>query len=144
LIDFVNKHHRLLRRNKTGIPHGLGEDVNDPTTWLRARFSAALRMPKALSALIDETLPEAFGPPGAPGDPEKIVFVAATIASIYLDALRWSSRVRTANIDQRFARLSMIASSMVDDRIRQIADFGPHVLDTWQEALAAPETSQRE
>ena len=44
------------------------------------------------------------------------------------------------NIDQRFGRLSMIASGMVDDFIRQIAEFGPQVRRTWTKALAEPET----
>jgi hypothetical protein len=140
LIDFVNKHHRLLRRIQTRIPIGLGEDVNEPLTWLRARFADGLRMPQALAALISGTLPAALGPPGVPGDAEKIVFVAATFGDIYLDALQWCARVRAANIEPRFGQLSMIASGMVDDLIQQIADFGPYVMKTWEEALAAPET----
>jgi len=143
LIDAVDSHHRSRRRHETGIPLGLGEDVSDPLDWLRSRFSDMLRMAAALNNLINETLPEALGPTGVPGDAEKIVFVADTMADVYADALRWSARIRSANIRKRFDQLKLIASRMVDDFIRQIRELGPYVRDTWEAALAAPSTGER-
>lgn len=112
LIDAVNKHHYLRRRHETGIPLGLGEDVDDSLTWFRARFSDALRMAAALSALVNKTLQEALGPPGVAADAEKIIFVADTMGDIYADALRWYARIHAANIDERFQPLSSIVSGM--------------------------------
>ncbi len=140
LIDGVSAHHRLRRRHETGIPLGLGEDVKEPLAWFGARFSDTMRMAKALSALMNETLQEALGPKGVSGDAERLIFVADTIADIYGDALHWSARMRAANIDGRYDLLRSIVSKMVDDLIRQVREFGPYIRDTYETAIAAPPT----
>ena len=99
-------------------------------------------MAAALGDLLNKTLQEALGPAGVAGDAEKIVFVADTMADVYADALRWSARIRSANIEKRFDRLKLIVSRMVDDFIRQIREFGPHVRDTWEAALTTPSTDE--
>lgn len=140
LIDGVHGHHRSRRRHETGIPLGLGEDVQDPLTWLRARFGDAMRMSQGLSTLLNTTLQEGLGPEGVPGNAEKIVFVAETIADVYADALQWSARIRAANMDEHFTQLRSIVSRMLDDLIRQVREFGPDAKSTFEAALAAPKT----
>jgi uncharacterized protein DUF4062 len=137
LIDAVNKHHYLKRRHEAGIPLGLGEDVNDPIPWFRARLSDAMRMSQGLNALVNDTLQDALGPSGIAADAEKIIFVADTIGDLYGDALRWHARITAANIDERFRQLSSVLSRMVNDLIQQIGGFGVTVRDTFEHAIAA-------
>jgi len=142
LIDATNRHSRLLRSHETGIPFGLGEDVDDSLNWMRRRFGDAKRMARGVTAILEGPLQDALGPPGTPGDAEKLVFLADTIASAYADALRWSARIRAANLDKRLHRARMIASKMMDDFVHQVGAFGPYLLKTVEEAIALPLTGE--
>ena len=134
LTDAVAKERDLRRRYDLGIPLGLGEDVDDPMAWFHRRMADALRAAAGLSHLFQGPLQEALGPPGVSGDPERIVFVAETVGAIYRDVLTWASRTRAANIDSRFDTLKQILSDLVADVIRQVSEFGPHVLNSIREA----------
>lgn len=140
LTDGVARHRRLSRTHALKVPIGFGEDVQDPLAWIQARFSDARRLSATLGQLMNTDLQDAFGPPGTPGDTGAIVFVADTIADLYRDALLWSLRLRTANVDDRFQVVTAAVGDMMDDVIRQVAVFGPNVKSQIQAALAAPKT----
>ncbi len=63
LTGAVDKYHYLRRRHETGIPFGLGEDVDDPMLWVAARFSDALRISGGMTVIFNKTLQDALGPP---------------------------------------------------------------------------------
>ena len=140
LRDGVARHRRLARTHALKIPIGFGEDVQDPLAWIRTRLMDARRLTSSLNDLIKGALQEALGPEGAPGDTGAIVFVADTIADLYRDALLWSLRLRTANIDERFQQMAAALGDMMDDVVQQAAKFGPYAKAQVEEALAAPKT----
>ncbi len=140
LEDGVARHRRLARTHALKMPIGFGEDVQDPLKWIQARFSDAQRLARTLNDLMNVTLQEALGPPGTPGDPDAIVFVADTMADLYRDSILWSLRLRTANVDERFQRVMAAIGDMMDNLVQQVAAFGPDVKAQIKEALAAPKT----
>ena len=140
LRDGVARHRRLARTHALKIPIGFGEDVQDPLAWIRTRLMDARRLTSSLNDLMKGALQEALGPEGAPGDTGAIVFVADTIADLYRDALLWSLRLRTANVDERFQQMAAALGDMMDDVVQQVAKFGPYAKAQVEEALAAPKT----
>ncbi|MGE3403352.1 MAG: DUF4062 domain-containing protein [Vicinamibacterales bacterium] len=135
-VDAVGQHYRERSRHRAGVVVGLGEDVQDPLDWIQRRLSEATRFAGTANKLINETLPIAFGPAGEPGNAEAIVLVAETIGEMYLQALKWHGRLRTANIDDQFDRLRDLISSMLDEYIRQIEEFGLDLRDRIEAAVA--------
>ena len=139
LRDGVARHRRLARTHALKLPIGFGEDVQDPLAWIQNRCSDARRLIKTLNDLFG-AIQKAFGPAGTPGDTSAIVFVADTIADLYRDSLLWALRVRTANVGERFQRITTAVGDMMDDVVQQLAQFGPHVKAQIEAALAAPKT----
>jgi len=144
LTDAIAKHARLRRRHELAIPLGLGEDVDEPIRWIQGRFQDAMRLAGGMSALINGELQNAFGPPGTPGDRERIVFVAESLGELYEDALRWADRLRTANIDANFAPVLKPVARMLDDAIEQVEKFGPAVRSSLEAALEAAKTGGKQ
>lgn len=142
LIDAVRRQHRLRRRHRLNVTVGSGDDVRDPIAWLNARFREARRFIETLDRLFGDTVQRGLGPPGQPGDAETLWFVAETVGEIYRDVLTWSSRLRTANVDERFERATLIAGRMCDLVIEQIEAYGPQLKAKLEEALATPEPSE--
>lgn len=140
LRDGVVRHRRLARTHALKMSIGFGEDIPTPLEWIKARFGDARRLAKTLNDLVNVALQEALGPPGTPGDAGAIVFVADTMADLYRDAILWSLRLRTANVDERFLRVTAVVADMMDDLVQQIARFGPGVKERIEEALAASKT----
>ena len=136
LRDGVARHRRLARTHALKLPIGFGEDVQDPLAWIQNRCSDARRLIKTLNDLFG-AIQKAFGPAGTPGDTSAIVFVADTIADLYRDSLLWALRVRTANVGERFQRITTAVGDMMDDVVQQLAQFGPHVKAQIEAALAA-------
>lgn len=109
---------------------------------MQARFNDARRLGKTLNILFDGALQEGLGPPGEPGDVETLAFVAEAIGDLYQDALMWSVKLRTANLDERFQTLVSIVGGMMDHLIERVEAFGPYVKRTVEEALAASRTDE--
>ena len=128
LVDAIRAHHRAQRRNQLGIPFGLGEDVNQPFEWLKSRFQDAQRLPTALTELVDNQLPVALGSTGTPPDAERIVFLFESMGALYADALRWTERVRAANIHEAFRPVLAPLGLMLNDVISEFEQFSADLL----------------
>ena len=140
LIDEVEKCVDLKRNYEIGVVLGVGDYVplEDVHPWALGRLSELNRMASAMSKLTNQTLPEAFGPPGTPGDPEAIVFVARRLAEVYRRALEWAQGVRRASVDERLSAVLTELAGFTDDIIGQIERIGPQLLAGISEALAQP------
>ena len=136
LIDAVNRHYRDREAHRHDVALGLGEDVEKPIEWIRRRLSDALRLLAAANTLVNTSLPIALGPPGTPADPEMITSIAASLGQIYGDALKWQNRVTTANLDERFHRVTSLVGGMLNDVIEEIEKFGPRSQHAIEAALA--------
>src|SRR6266496_1457980 len=62
LVDALKEHDRLRRRYEAGIPLSAGEDVNDATKWISARFADAQRMIHSLNTSSKSDASGSTGP----------------------------------------------------------------------------------
>ena len=57
--------------------------------WVSNKWGALQRIVSTMNTLVEGVLREALGPPGTAGDPERILYVAKTLAAAYASAIQW-------------------------------------------------------
>jgi hypothetical protein len=137
LIDGVADVAGLRREHEETLAIELGEDVADPISWVQFRFDDLKRLVDSLNSLIKNSVAGAFAPDTHTLD--GLVFAAQSIVRIYVTFLKWSRRVRTANLDAQFEELRRLLARFADDAIAEIANFGQRMQSTIHDALALPE-----
>jgi len=107
--------------------------------WASTRFAELQSLCSAFAKLFNETAQEAFGPPGKPGDPESIMFVAKQIGAVYREAIAWSKRVQLTISEKRFEAVMREMAEFTNDIIAKIESFGPSLLRQIDDVLLLPE-----
>ena len=79
----------------------------------------------------------AFGKPGEPGDPQRIIELAESVIADYRELLDWSARLRLAGLPARFRQVFDLASDYTDSPLRQFHDFVDHVVHDLDDLPAA-------
>ena len=59
------------------------------TQWIQEKNSEAMQIAANFNALFDRALITALGPPGQPGDPEGIVYIAKRLGDMYRSFMEW-------------------------------------------------------
>jgi hypothetical protein len=141
LIDEVDSYADLKRRYQLGIALGPSDDVPilDLQAWWRPRVAELWAIVSAVAKLVNEAARDAFGPPGTPGDPRAIVFVAREIGAAYGHAIEWSLRVRRSTGHEHLLPVLTAMASFPDDLIQTIEALGPQTQQKIQSAIEAPE-----
>jgi hypothetical protein len=101
------------------IAFGEAERMAEDTfhNWVTRKFSELKALVRGVMALFGAPLEEAMGPPGKPGDADKILFIARRVVRGYEEALAWSNRVRRTSADDHWQGL-----------IEELAEFANGVL----------------
>lgn len=82
--------------------------------WASERLSELVGLSDALQTLFGNPLTEALGPPGQPGDPAKILYVAQRIVTVYVEALAWAQRVRSISAEDHWMPAAEELAAYVD------------------------------
>jgi Domain of unknown function (DUF4062) len=138
LSDEVEASEDLLRQHQLGILLGPGERAPSEGMghWIGTQIAELERIVAAADILINQSLQEAFRPPGTPGDIAEIVFVARQLGAAHRHAVEWSQRLRRAHVPERFESLINEMAKFSDNVIEQLGNFGPNVLRQLEEGLA--------
>jgi hypothetical protein len=99
----------------------------------RAIATMSAETPSVERLLSPESQEWAFGPPGSPGDPERIVHLARRVAGIYEFLLDWSANIRATATPEEYSRLYDLVArfaaqpivesrAFIDDVILKLAD----------------------
>ena len=105
VLDELQSHSPAKRDHELGLVLGVASyiSIENFTDWSARRMAELQRIAGALSTLLGGPLQDALGPPGTPGDSEKIVFIAQRIGRAYSEALEWTQRMRRAAGDGLWA-----------------------------------------
>jgi hypothetical protein len=106
-----------IKRDVTyGISLGKGESFTGVqcAPWLIAKDYELIRILNALERLANEACPEAVGPDGVAGDPEKIVYVAQRIGHAYREALEWKLDFDRLIVDEPFLKCAGISAAFAN------------------------------
>ncbi len=98
---------------------------SDGLSWLAAKLVSIDTIVSNLGrVLADDAQTAAFGPPGEPGDPQRIIHLAERFTGIYGEILDWSASLRATGFDARTLRHAAdIEARFADGPIRRIRAF---------------------
>jgi hypothetical protein len=131
------------RRNGRYVPEEEGVDS------LQRNFANLGELTNSFERILDARVQEAaFGRPGEPGDPDRIIHLARRFVSVYEDLLDWSAEIRgTGAATAAIRRLLDNEARWTDQPIgemRQFVDGMVREMDTLTERLEAGENIELE
>ncbi|WP_410626143.1 toll/interleukin-1 receptor domain-containing protein [Amycolatopsis sp. cmx-8-4] len=116
-------------------PHnGTVVDDEEGLTLLSTKLTSVATIVSNIDRVLSpEAQVAAFGEPGEPGDPERIIHLASRLTSIYGELLDWSADLRAIGIaDDSLRRAANAEARLADDpirKIRQLVQIYMHGLD---------------
>lgn len=145
LADCLKEHTSLRRDWEYAVTFGATESrgTADLFTWSQNQLAQLTRIGNGLSKLVNVALQEALGPPGVPGNPEALVYVARRISDGYREAIQWSLRFRCITVDPEFTELTRILGHFSSDIIQKVEGFSARLLSGLESQLTLP-PEQRE
>nr|WP_269084163.1 toll/interleukin-1 receptor domain-containing protein [Sorangium cellulosum] len=109
-IDELDRISDLRRDLKYGVSRGPVLRLSDSEVlhWISGQIAEIRHIAGSITAVTNSGLEEAMGPPGVPGDPEKIIYVARRIVDGCREAIEWTFRLRRLSVDEEFDKLVSI------------------------------------
>lgn len=124
-----------------GVVLGTGEHLKEPAEifdWMDRKIIQAERIVDTSKQLVNVALQEALGPPGSPGDAERIVYVSQRLAETYRHAVEWATETKRVSAPELFEKAISVLGTFLDDMIENIETFSKHVIKEFEAAIAAP------
>ena len=137
----IRRHADLRRDSQYGLCLGPARflKAREFMEWVRGKLAEAQAMTAAAMTVVKEVLPAAFGPQGAPGDAEAIMYAAKRIADIYRAGLEWKLDFPRVVVPNEFQRLRLLAACLCDNFPSEIEEF----CRTFREAVPRAIAAQR-
>lgn len=128
----------LTREYHSGFRLGFSEHVRsaEAVDWFETRMHEFLELIATANYLVNEAAPDAFGPPGTPGDPEKIIWVASTMSRTLKMALEWAILVRRARVEQPWTQVATELAKTPTELIAELQDFPRRAMKDLAAAIA--------
>ena len=124
--------------------NGVVLDDADAFSWIVNNFSLIESVTNSLDRILSVPAQDAaFGLPGEPGDPDRILHLADRFAKVYEECLDWAAKLRGTTIsDPNLREAADAQARLVDQPIQVMRDFVATFVkqaDTWTDRLAAGE-----
>ncbi|AUX30512.1 MULTISPECIES: SIR2 family protein [Sorangium] len=133
LSKVIDDEFRALFEKRSDMRFGFAEgpplrlEGIDVLQWIQDQYDTARRIPANISVLFGTAFEEAMGPPGVPGDPEKIAYVAKRVAGEYRKVIEWDVQWRRLSNQPELSRIVALSRSAAN---RLAACF-----ESWSEEL---------
>lgn len=101
-------------------------------SWISSRCDDLLSMITAINTVFDEKIPEAWGPPGEPGDALKIKRVADNIAIVSEDLLEWEIEVKFTTPPEAFSRVKELVANWASPIFDQLETISSKLSDIFK------------
>lgn len=107
------------------LPRGPRRIPSESPSAVLSRETAELsRYMETLDRVFDpEVLESAFGPPGTPGDPRRILHVARGVLQVYESMMDWAAELRSTSLASDYHDILELTARMADGPVRQTRDF---------------------
>lgn len=105
--------------------------------WILGQLERIRRLIESLMKLGNESLLEALGPSGVPGDPELLLYVARRMGEAVREVLNWTLDFLNVSVPDDLQRLVKLSSEFSKDAIENIFSFPDRMDSMLTEALEA-------
>ncbi len=104
---------------------GVNLTDNEAATILSRELGALHVAIDSFNRVLDPAVQEqAFGRPGEPGDPDRVIHLGKRFASVYGDFMTWAANLRGAGIsNEHLRRAAQIESRFVDQSLLEMRSF---------------------
>jgi hypothetical protein len=136
-VDEVELRSDKIREYKEGLKLVSTTFVKaeDTPEWFLTRFHELECWVEAANCLLNESVQEAMGKPGEPGNAEHIVWISRMFGIILDQLIEWASKVRCIRVESPFDKATSEGSLLADDLISQIQNFPKICLQQVEEAI---------
>lgn len=121
------------------IVFGQGEYLDEPQKvfhWIHRKLAEQRRFVSIADTIINRALSEAFGEPGVPGDPIKIMYVAQRLAAFYRAGIQWAIDARRVSVKRRYQELIDTLATFPENMIKEIEDYSQKCFTSIEDAIA--------
>jgi hypothetical protein len=124
-LDELDRRVWALRDYDSQLAIGPSEDVTGRPAidWARTRLHELENLAAVANHLVKVSVPEAFGTPVKPSNPEHIVWLSRTFGQSLDAALEWTARIRRVRCDPVLADVFTELAAMSGEFIREFRDF---------------------
>ena len=98
-------------------------NINDLIDFLLSKVNYIGKIVANINILFETVLPDALGPPGKPGDVEKIIFAGQKFGFIYNELLKWGLEFKLLSVDDEWMSLVTATSKMWESPIADIDQY---------------------
>jgi hypothetical protein len=127
LSDEISRLANIKRDLNYGLALGkavkLGGNPSAVMEWLGRKIGEIMSFVDSANVLFKAAIPNAFGPPGEPGDVEEIVYAAKRLAEVYKRILEWTIEFRCIQVEDEFSHLIELIPRMSHNAIEEIEAF---------------------
>lgn len=124
--------------HKIGVGTGRAiAGLADLLQFVREKNNQAARIVAAMNTLLNSVAPDALGPTGVAGDPEKILYVSERFGQCYRELLEWKLDYYRTNVPEWAEALKRVASSMLDESVTESERFVDEAVERIKQALTA-------
>lgn len=140
LADEIKSASLIKRELTSGVTFGPYKYLDDgeALTWIRWQMDEMASIGSGMTHLINEELRSAIGPPGLPGDPEAIAFVAMRIGAAYKRSIDWTIQWRKIRTNECFDGIVGLGPRWTANFIPQIEEWCALVQRKVAEFVASP------
>lgn len=136
--DAVVQRGDLLNALDERLRHGKAENVplEDAIRWTETRFHELEALAESANRLANDAAMRAFGPPGEPGSPDLIVWVATQLGDLLETAIGWAQSVNRACVAAPFDEVTPEMARFADQVIDRLRRFPEEALAQLEDDLA--------
>lgn len=99
-------------------------EARDAAHYLSGTLNQASRIAEHLMQVFDPAVQErAFGPPGQPGDSDRIIHMATRVVGSIEEFIDWAANLRGISIPDEMARAFELAAQIADKPMQDILEF---------------------
>jgi hypothetical protein len=138
LRNEIERYRDTRRDWEHGISFGREMPMKLPelSLWIGGKCDEATRLWHNAEHLLGDAIQKAFGPPGTPGNPEEIWYVAVKVGEIYQEILRWKLDFLRVSVAPDHEKLKALTSCMCDNNVHELEEFPNSISSTLRDAIA--------
>ena len=138
LYEHIQSHKRKRLDLELGISFGAVIDLKDHITahnWISTKFTQITQIVENLTQALNSGITKAVGPPGEPGDIQRIEHVASRIADGYAEAIDWTLEFQRVVVEPEHERLMKLTANFSSNMLAEIESYSADLYDRIQHKL---------
>ena len=132
------EHMKLDLNYEIAFGKGQRFDGTDILGWLSTKTLDAARLVNGMMQIVNVAFPEAMGPSGTPGDPDRIVYVANRLVSAYREAIEWAEEFRRVQVDEDFQKAVNLQARFTRNMIEEVENLAEQMKTTLEQLQKNP------